>query len=823
MTIIQGTVQNDTLYGTAGNDIVDGLAGTDTLVFATPSSGATFSLNAQGQLAITSAEGQDTLTSIEQVQFSDGVVTVGNNDTRVNTSTANNQSQSAIALLADGSYVVTWSSGHTGQYAIYSQHYAADGSLIGGETRINTTTAFNIDPAIAALGDGGYLVTWTSNSTDVYAQRYAADGSAVGVETRINTTTADNQFQSSIAGLADGGYVVTWTSNNQDGYSYGVYAQRYAADGSLVGAETRVNTTTQGAESDSDVAVLVDGGYVVTWTSYTQDGNLAERALYAQRYAADGSAVGAETRVNIPGTNGSFSDNMASHAALADGGYVVTWTAWPVGSANRWDVYAQRYAADGSTAGGVTLINTGTAADQIEPDVAALADGGYVITWRAQSSDNSVMGIYAQRFAADGSAVGGEMRVGYSGNEPTIAALADGGFVISWTSYDNWGTGVYSQRFNANGLPELHPTLTGGVEDNVLRFSGSVGVQLNGGEGNDTLAGGSGTDVLVGGGGLDTFEFASSNNGGDRITDWGTGDRIVVAGASFANDPTAGDGTNVGQNQIQASTVNGVTTLFIGTDAVLGADVVIQLQGSWEEEGPWAADQFWASGNQIFLGSPGITVTGNSSNNSLAGGDGNDTLDGGAGRDTMAGGLRSDTYIVDNTGDVVVEAANAGTDLVSASVSYTLAANVENLSLTGASAINATGNALNNVLEGNGAANVITGGLGADTMTGGLGADRFVYASAAESSGAGWDVIVDFTGAQGDRIDLSKIDANATLNKDQAFTFIGSAAFSANATGQLRFDSATHMLYGSTNADATAELAIELTGVVTLNATDIIL
>jgi len=96
----------------------------------------------------------------------------------------------------------------------------------------------------------------------------------------------------------------------------------------------------------------------------------------------------------------------------------------------------------------------------------------------------------------------------------------------------------------------------------------------------------------------------------------------------------------------------------------------------------------------------------------------NDTLDGGHGRDTMAGGLRNDTYIVDNPNDTIIEAPNAGIDMAKSSVSYTLAANVENLILTGTNAINGTGNALNNVIVGNDAANKLTGGLGADTLTG---------------------------------------------------------------------------------------------------------
>lgn len=130
-----------------------------------------------------------------------------------------------------------------------------------------------------------------------------------------------------------------------------------------------------------------------------------------------------------------------------------------------------------------------------------------------------------------------------------------------------------------------------------------------------------------------------------------------------------------------------------------------------------------ANADTLAGGAGNDTLNGLAGNDKLTGGVGNDVLNGGAGNDTMLGGAGDDTYVVDSVSDVVTELAGEGNDLVQSSVTLTLAANVENLTLTGTTALNGTGNASNNVLVGNAAANTLTGAAGNDTLDGGAGAD----------------------------------------------------------------------------------------------------
>jgi Ca2+-binding RTX toxin-like protein len=243
------------------------------------------------------------------------------------------------------------------------------------------------------------------------------------------------------------------------------------------------------------------------------------------------------------------------------------------------------------------------------------------------------------------------------------------------------------------------------------------------------------------------------------------------------------------------------------------------------------------AGNDTLIGGGGNdTLDGGNDSDSLVGAGGNDSLVGGGGNDNMTGGAGDDVYIVDTLGDVVIELAGGGTlDTVQTSISLTLAAEVENLILTGSGLINGTGNSGNNLITGNIANNILVGGAGSDTMlggngndtidggagkdlfTGGGGLDRFIFSALSDTTVAfaGRDVINTF--AHGDKIDLSAIDARTNVAGDQAFTFIGAAGFSG-ISGQLRFDMTNisptgvkaYTVYGDVNGDRVGDLSLQI-------------
>ncbi len=293
-------------------------------------------------------------------------------------------------------------------------------------------------------------------------------------------------------------------------------------------------------------------------------------------------------------------------------------------------------------------------------------------------------------------------------------------------------------------------SLTGNGGNNVLDGGTDALVDtLDGGAGNDTFVLASGSDVIIDASGLDTITSTTTRS----LADYAAIENLSLLGTTAINGTgnaldniiTGNDGNNVliggeGLDMLIGGTGDD-TFIFDGVDAMTetsddGTDSV------------FSSFTFTLGANLETLnltGAEAINGSGNALDNILTGNDSNNALDGGEGSDTLIGGLGDDTYVLDNEADVVTEVAGEGTDTINSSASFTLSSNVEILVLTGTSAINGVGNALDNILTGNDSNNILDGGIGNDGLIGGLGDDTYVLGdevdAVTEVAGQGIDTI----------------------------------------------------------------------------------
>jgi hypothetical protein len=383
---------------------------------------------------------------------------------RVNTTTLGHQGDPRVAVLADGGWVVSWTDSPPAPTdwslppppsVVRFQRYDANGNLVGQETMAGTSSeGFQSEASVIALAGGGWVVAWTASSgsfadsvSDVYARVFPVTGLG-GSDIKINNDGLTGNITPTLAALQDGGWLATWAC------STGIYGQRHSASGQAVGSAFKVSEATLVKPA---VTGLTDGGWLVSWTHWPTDNN-AE--ILARRYLASGEAAGDAFQVNT------FTDGMQispTATGLNDGGWLVVWQsigqdAGAQGSSA--GIYAQRYSANGVAMGHEFRVNTHLANEQSLPAVTRLTDGGWLVTWQslAQETVEMAYGVYGQRYDATGTAVGDEFGVNTHTPDiqgsPTVAALPNGGWVVSWMSrgQDGSGGGIYAQAFDANGL-----------------------------------------------------------------------------------------------------------------------------------------------------------------------------------------------------------------------------------------------------------------------------------------------------------------------------------------------------------------------------------
>ena len=381
---------------------------------------------------------------------------------------------------------------------------------------------------------------------------------------------------------------------------------------------------------------------------------------------------------------------------------------------------------------------------------------------------NTLIGNFNANWLEGGA--GADTMIGGTGDDTYV--IDEVGDVVIENTGEGWdhvhSTISYTLQTDMEGV-ELFGTANidaiGNAADNLL--AGNSGNNLlDGGAGNDDMSGGAGNDTYIVDAENDQVH-ESSNQGNDTVrstVSWTLGSNVenlvllgtaainatgnslanVLTGNSASNELNGGGGAdtmiggagddtytvNVAGDQVLENAGEGIDTVKSSVSFTLGAAVEnLTLTGSA------AIDGYGNALDNVLIGAGGA--------NRLETFAGNDTLDGGGGNDTMIGGAGNDIYFVNTTGDVVTENAGEGFDTVNSSVGGSVAANIEALFLTGGSAVNVTGNSLDNFLRGNSAANTLAGGAGIDVLEGGAGADTLTDTDGAGLffGGAGTDTL----------------------------------------------------------------------------------
>jgi hypothetical protein len=388
-------------------------------------------------------------------RFSNDGTALGSNF-KVNDEPGNEEQEcTTVSIDSCGNFVIVWTDEKSGDWDIYGQRYSSDGTALGVNFKINDDTGYESQywPTSKGEKNGNFIVSWAdkryNNDWDIYAQRFAADGTALENNFKVNTDAGiSTQLRPDIAIEENGNFIIAWgdyRNGNGD-----VYAQRYLSDGTSLGDNFKLNDDTPDTDQrNPTIAVDIAGNFTVCWGDDRNDYS----DIYAQRFTSDATPIGINFKVNS-GPVGSY-EGESKISADENGNFLIIW------KDNRFnfngDIFAQSYLSDGTTAGDNFIVNDDVgSANQIGPSIAKDNNDNFIIAWI--DSRNYRTDIYVQRFSSDGFALGSNILVNdeiqayanYKG--PSVSSDDAGNFVVAWVDHriDYIGE-IYAQRFSSDG------------------------------------------------------------------------------------------------------------------------------------------------------------------------------------------------------------------------------------------------------------------------------------------------------------------------------------------------------------------------------------
>ncbi|HET9225457.1 MAG TPA: hypothetical protein VFR31_02230 [Thermoanaerobaculia bacterium] len=325
---------------------------------------------------------------------------------------------------------------------------AAQPVPVGSELQVNVTIPGpQTSPAAAAGPSGLHAVAWQGlgTSTDVWLRVWKGDGTLLVPELRVNSQLSGCQEAPDISFGPDGSFVVVWQSEGQDGSGWGIFGQRFAANGSLAGPEFQVNAATSGDQQAPAVANGPSGFFTVVWESFGQDGD--GWGVYARRFNAAGS-LGGEVQVASSGTG---SQRRPDVVAQPTGHVLVAWEG-PDGSGP--GVFVRRFAADLTAPGSAVQMDSVAAGFQSSPSLACDDSGNMIAAWERGAD------VVARRFDRFLAPLDGVFTVPPSASglrtRPRVGSSGSGDFLVAWEgwSQDGGGPGVFLRAFDFLEMPQ---------------------------------------------------------------------------------------------------------------------------------------------------------------------------------------------------------------------------------------------------------------------------------------------------------------------------------------------------------------------------------